>query len=124
MKKLLLLIILCSSSLGFAEDVVYVDSLVDAVALAENSKQDIVVVFTADWCKYCNKFKKEMNNNDVLKNKIVCYIDYDTNKDIIKEYMVSTIPDFMILRNKIEIKRKVGYNNKQDFIRWIQKDLD
>lgn len=121
MRILFLIFCILSSSIALCEDTIYLDSLIDAVALSESSKKDILIVFTADWCKYCNKFKKEMRDDSSLKDKIVCYVDYDSNNDIIKEYRVSTIPDFILLRNKVEVKRKVGYNNKQEFIKWIQK---
>jgi thioredoxin-related protein len=121
MKILYLILVFLFPLNALCDDTIYLDSLVDAVALSESSKKDILIVFTADWCKYCNKFKSEMTGDDILKDKIVCYIDFDTNKDIIKEYRVSTIPDFIVLHNRVEIKRKVGYNNSKEFIKWISK---
>jgi thioredoxin-related protein len=121
MKIVYLILVFLFPLNAFCDDTIYLDSLVDAVALSQSSKKDILIVFTADWCKYCNKFKSEMIGNEILKDKIVCYVDFDTNKDIIKEYRVTTIPDFIVLHNQVEIKRKVGYNNSKEFIKWISK---
>ena len=100
-----------------AEPPVYMSSLVDSVALSETSHKEILVVFTADWCKYCSIMKQDISKTPkVVEDKIVCYVDYDTNTDLVKEYKVKLIPDYFILKNRMEIRRKVGYTNLGNFI--------
>ena len=106
-----------------AEPPVYMSSLVDSVALSETSDKEILVVFTADWCKYCSIMKKDIAQTpSVVDNKIVCYVDYDENTDLVKEYRVKLIPDYFILKKRIETKRKVGYTNFGNFIRWLNDE--
>jgi thioredoxin 1 len=102
---------------------VYVDNLINALAESQSSGKDILVIFTADWCGVCKVMKNDLvNNPSVIKNKIVCYIDYDKNKDLIKEYRVNIIPDYLIIRNSIEIKRKIKYTNLEAFKIWIKNE--
>ena len=106
-----------------AEPPVYMSSLVDSVALSETSDKEILVVFTADWCRYCSIMKQDISKAPkVVNDKIVCYVDYDTNNDLVKEYKVKLIPDYFILKNRMEIRRKVGYTTWANFIQWIREE--
>jgi hypothetical protein len=40
-------------------------------------------------------------------------------EDMVKEYKVRVIPDYMLYRESIEIKRKAGYKNKEKFQEWL-----
>lgn len=96
------------------------DSLEDAVLIAQNTQQPILVVFTADWCKFCNIMKKDIDQN--IKDfdpYIICYINTEKRSDLTKEYQVKTIPDYFVLKNNIESKRKVGYSNYNNFTDWL-----
>lgn len=104
-----------------AEPPVYMSSLVDSVALSEKSDKEILVVFTADWCKYCSIMKQDISKAPkIVEDKIVCYVDYDTNNDLVKEYKVKLIPDYFILKKRIEMKRTVGYTNWGNFMMWLK----
>jgi thioredoxin-related protein len=100
---------------------VYVSNLLDAVALAENNNSDILVIFTADWCVACQKMKKDIETDisETLSKHIVCYIEYDHNKDLVREYNVKKIPHYFILRKRIEIKKQTGYKNFMNFRKWL-----
>jgi thiol-disulfide isomerase/thioredoxin len=109
--------------IAYAGSPVYVESLVDAMAESESTGKDIFVIFTADWCGACRVMKKDIDKNpQFLESYIVCMIDYDTNPDLIKEYGVRTIPDYFVLKNKKEIKRRKGYSNIIKLREWIQDD--
>jgi thiol-disulfide isomerase/thioredoxin len=108
---------------SFAENPVYSDNLLDSIALSESSKKDVLVIFTADWCKYCSIMKNDLKKDEsLLEDKIICLIDFDTNHDLVKMYNVKTIPDYFILKNKVETKRKVGYTGKSNFMKWLKDD--
>jgi thioredoxin-related protein len=104
----------------FAAPAIFVDSPADAFALAEDTKKDLLIIFGANWCVYCNILKNDIKTNlNIVEDKIVCFVDFDQNKDMVKEYRVRTIPDYMLYRDSIEIKRKVGYKNKEKFQEWL-----
>lgn len=122
-KILILLIMLVISNQAIAESPVLINDLLDAIADAENSKKDILVIFTASWCPSCMVMKKDIGNNQmILNNHIICYIDYDMNKDLVREYRVKLIPDYFILRENIEIKRRVGYDGIKKLTSWIKQN--
>jgi len=103
---------------------IFVDSLLDAIVESENSKKDVLLIFSADWCKFCRVMKKDIDNNiRDLNGIIISYVDVDKDPELAKEFKVKQLPDYIILRNKIEIKRKVGYKNFETFKRWL-KDND
>jgi thioredoxin 1 len=117
---LLILSIINNSQGLFAAPAIFVDSPVDAFALAADTKKDLLIIFGASWCVYCNILKNDINTNlNMVEDKIVCFVDFDQNKDMVKEYRVRTIPDYMLYRDSIEIKRKVGYKNKEKFQEWL-----
>lgn len=117
------LAIICSISSNTSESPEFVYDMVDAIALSENNNKDILVIFTADWCKYCQVMKQDINDDpQIVSNLIVCYINIDEvqHKNTIKEFKVKTIPDYCIIRKKIEIKRSKGYTTKNKFIQWLK----
>ena len=125
-KKILWIIFIFSlfynSSLAL-DYVVYTSSLQDSLIESENSKKDILVIFTADWCGACQKMKKDIDDDpSLVDGLIVCYIDYDESPDLVKEYKVKKIPDYFLLSKGVETKRKVGYSNKNDFKKWLKND--
>jgi thioredoxin 1 len=117
----LLVLSMINNSQGlFAAPAIFVDSPADAFALAADTKKDLLIIFGANWCIYCNILKNDINTNlNMVEDKIVCFVDFDQNKDMVKEYRVRTIPDYMLYRDSIEIKRKVGYKNKEKFQEWL-----
>lgn len=105
-----------------AEMPVFADSLEDAVALSESSKKDILVIFGAEWCGYCTRTKKDIDNNlSKFQDTIIVYVDIDKREDLKREYMVKSIPDYMLLQKCIETKRKVGYMKISQLIDFIKK---
>lgn len=121
-KIIVVFLIIITQPFAFADDPVFVNDLLDAIAISEQSKKPILAVFTADWCKNCEYLKKDILEYKVGNDMIIAYIDIDQNRDVAKEYRVRAIPDYFIMKNNIEIKRKVGYNNYKDFNKWLQNE--
>ena len=120
---LILSLIICGTNSFAKEGPVFTDNLLDAIALSESSEKDILVIFSADWCKFCKILENDIvKNPKIVENLIICTINVDYNSDLVKTYNVGNIPDYFILHNKIEIKRRVGYKNKQDLIKWINNE--
>jgi|LakMenEpi03Aug12_release.lakeMendotaPanAssembly.Ray.scaffolds.fasta_scaffold402975_2 thioredoxin-related protein len=121
----LLFLVFCfilANPISYAQDnPVIVYDLLDAIAMSEESNKQILAIFTADWCKYCDIMRQDMVDNRIGKGMIVAYIDIDKHPDVAKEYMVRTIPDYFIMKDRIEIKRQVGYNGYKKFIRWFNE---
>jgi thioredoxin-related protein len=84
---------------------------------------DTVLMFSADWCKYCKLAK-----NDLLANKDevaawgVTVIDADVSKDLVRDYGVKTLPTFIYLNDAgEELDRVAGYKGYNRLRRWVEK---
>lgn len=98
-----------------------VNNIEDAIILSEQTKQPILLVFGAEWCKYCVNLKTDIQDgifSKELDSVIVCFIDIEKYKHLRLEYKVSNLPDSrMIISNKEE-SSLIGYN-KQKYKQWI-----
>jgi len=116
--SILLLSILFSSS--FASEIIY-DNLHKAKIVSTNNNTKLLVIFGADWCKFCNNLKTDLSNNiEVLDDHTICYIDSDSHKLLSIRYRVKTIPDYMILQDNKIIKRQKGYTTFDNFLEWLR----
>jgi thioredoxin 1 len=108
------------TSANYAELPVSIDNLPNAIIESEVSNKPVLVIFGADWCKYCKLLKSDLPSfYKELDNFIICQVDYDENTDLVKEYNVTILPDYFVLDHKIETKRKKGYNRKE-FLEWLK----
>ena len=119
-KKLILSLCLLSPLSAYAGEGFFLDTPEDAFILAMETKQDILLIFGAPYCKYCTIMKNDVIKNiQVFDNMLICYVNVEDREDLQKEYKVSTLPDYMIYRNKVEVKRKVGYTGFDQFKAWL-----
>lgn len=92
-------------------------------ALAKESRKTLLI-FSADWCKYCQVAKKDMQKNkdlsEIIKNYEIIDIDYDLDKDLVKGYNVNSIPAFIVYQDGKEIKRKFGYSGPNDLTNFLK----
>jgi thioredoxin-like negative regulator of GroEL len=110
------------SDRAYGENAYFMNNLVDAIALSESSKKPVLVIFGADWCRYCGVLHKDLEDEDAAKaldDFIVCSIDIDKDKDLAKEYGVKSLPDSRIIKDKVEVSIYVGYKGKVKYLTWI-----
>lgn len=109
---------------SYANDNLYVikNSLEDALLLSKETQQPILVVFSAEWCKNCKIMEQDIINNiSDLDSYIICIINMDDREDLKKMYKVKNIPDYILIKNNIEIKRHIGYKNYFEFYKWLSE---
>lgn len=84
----------------------------------------VLIIFSADWCTYCHKAKKDMNEDKILSELIKEYeiidVDFDIDKDITVGHDIKTIPAFIIFDEGKELRRKTGYRNSRDLINFLK----
>lgn len=84
----------------------------------------VLLIFSADWCKFCHEAKEDMNNHPVLSEMIKDYeivdINFDVDKDIVQGYNIKTIPAFVVFDEGKEIGRKIGYKNPKELIKFLK----
>lgn len=109
------------SSQVVAKPPVFVDSIERANSLSETLKQDVLMIFGAEWCGACVKLKKEIYSDiSALDGFVVYYVDYDKNKALANKYNARSLPTSVILRKGKEIKRTVGYSGKSQYSDWLK----
>ena len=112
-------------------NLVWSESLVDAMALAKSRSKLILANFTgSDWCVFCKKLEKEVFSTPDFEawaneNFILLKLDLPTekvkqdpatrkqNQDLVKKFEISGYPTVVILTaDGNEVARKAGYSEK------------
>ena len=125
-KKTIAFVLACViGGTAYAKPPVFMNNYESAKKVSNDLGMDILLVFSADWCKYCKMLKKDLSSNvskDELQDLIICTIDVDKNAKMKREYSVSSIPDSVFLsKNKIKSRRK-GYNDLGNYLKWLKSN--
>lgn len=104
-----------------AKPPVFTDNYKQSLELTQELGLPIVLIFGADWCKYCVVQKKDLwDNLELLNDMIIVPIDIDESPQIADEYGIRKVPTTVFLLNKTEKARKNGYSNLKDFKAWLK----
>lgn len=117
-----MLLFFCMSNIYANNSSIYVDSLEDAIVLSEKIDKKILLIFSAKWCKYCRLLGRYLKDNPpALNNYIIVVIDYETNKNLVKQYAVANLPDSRIIEHNTEVSSVVGFD-KDQYKLWLEKN--
>jgi thiol:disulfide interchange protein len=98
----------------------------ELIKLLDNPKKPLAVLFfSAKWCGWCEKMKKETLKDDkVIKalDKYVFYIvDLDKEGKVAKKYEVGGIPAYCIIdKREKPFKKGAGYKSPSSFANWLK----
>jgi len=92
-----------------------------ATVFAFDSKKDkTLIIFSANWCKYCQVAKHDMINHhklsEVIKNYDIVNVDFDVDKDIVRGYNIKSIPTFVVFEGGKEKGRLEGYKGPNSLL--------
>ncbi len=98
-----------------------------ATALAEAQKADVPVAlhFRADWCPTCRAQDKVLEG---LKSEpglgvTVLSVNYDTEKDLKKQFKISSQSTLVVLKGQKEAARLVGDTSKLNILMALKTSL-
>lgn len=96
-----------------ANEEVYIDNIKIAQEYAEQNEKTLLLIFTADWCRYCKPLHDAIESNRELVNDkyVVCYINFDENKDLVRKYRVGAIPATIIVGENNTFIKIVGFSS-------------
>lgn len=80
--------------------------------------KNTLIIVSANWCLPCKVVNKWIKEDSTIKNLISHYdvriYDLDTDKEIVKQYGVSSVPFFAVMKNNEIVSTKVGIGNGKD----------
>lgn len=115
----LFLLLALSASKVYSNPSIIIDSYNDAVLLSKEIDLPVLVIFSSGDCRFCDLLKNNMPETEDL---IICFIDYNSNKNLVKQYNVSLIPDSLLIdSNGKVLKRLKGFKDKKTYGDWLKK---
>jgi thioredoxin-related protein len=119
MKYILCLLLAFSVSNVYATENIYIDDVEVAQEYAKETNTKLLLVFSADWCKYCVFLKDAIYNNinTIESEYTVCIVDYDNNRNLANKYRVTSLPQSVVVDNTI--KKKVGFSSFTNYRKWL-----
>ena len=82
-----------------------------AFASAQDTGKSIIVEVTASWCPFCAKQKPTiaaLENDSEFAHAIIFSVDFDSQKDALKQLHVSTQSTLIAFKGKAEKARATG----------------
>jgi len=78
-----------------------------------------LIIFSAEWCKYCQYLKKDLPSFDLSKYE-VDIVDVDKEDKLSKKYKIKSLPTSIIIdHNNLEKSRIKGYE-KNKYLNWLK----
>jgi thioredoxin-like negative regulator of GroEL len=103
---------------------VAIDSYATAVQVAKTTNKNILLIFGADWCDWCQKLDMQTLPKLTVQKAISVYIVYHVNVDrepqVATKFGVTDIPRYMVITpaGKV-IKDGSGFKNELGFLVWL-----
>ena len=72
----------------------------------------VVIVFYADWCKYCKALEPTLNQLEKEGIEII-RINVDEHPELAQKFGVRGLPTVIYIKNGFEVGRTVGYDPKE-----------
>jgi thiol-disulfide isomerase/thioredoxin len=97
-----------------------------AFASAQNAGKSIIVHVTAPWCPTCAKQRPTiaaLENDPKYAQAIIFEVDFDTQKDVLKEMHVSVQSTLIAFKGKTETARATGITDPAEIRALFERSL-
>ena len=95
----------------YAKPPIFIKNYNEAVKVSQEFNQPLILIFSADWCAYCVRLKKDISKNlDKFDDTTICIIDIDDQPEIAKKYNATKIPKSIFFdKQGKKIREITGY---------------
>ncbi len=98
---------------GSAAEILWSTNIEDALQRAAASGQPVLLEFTADWCKFCQKMEKNTFTNTHVSERIsrdfvAVRVDADQNKDLVKDLGIKGLPAILIVSPDLKVIERIS----------------
>lgn len=98
----------------------------ESLEMAKKYNMKAIVFFSADWCTWCKKMKKEAFQDSevkkLLQNYVMLPVNTDDNKELARQFKVSGIPALFkieVQNDEPKILAQANYMDTQKFRKWL-----
>ncbi len=96
---------------AYAEGVKFTPAALEA---AQKSEKPILVEIKAPWCPVCKAQKpiiEKLTSSDKFKNLVVLDVDFDNQKDVVRDLKATKQSTLIVFKGKTEVGRSTGDSN-------------
>lgn len=122
MKYILIILLSFVSLTAFGDEPTIITDIAVAEQTAEQTDTKLMLVFVADWCRYCKPLKDHIkqNKDNITEEYTICYVNFDNNKKLAQKYSVSSLPSTILIdKEKRLIQKITGYMNYDSYMQRI-----
>ena len=85
----------------------------------------LLIDFWAEWCGPCKRLAPLLEElaAEYSGKVTVCELNITTSPNTTKNYNVMRVPTMIIMKDRQEIGRTVGYQTKEQLERWLLENL-
>ena len=83
---------------------------------AQNQDKPILIEITASWCPTCKiqaPIIDELTQRDTFKDLVVLRVDFDTQKDVVRNFGANMQSTLIVFKGRNEVSRSVGETNPE-----------
>jgi thioredoxin 1 len=82
-----------------------------------------LLMFSADWCKYCQKAKADLlEKQDSVQEWNLDIVDIEQERELARQFALKSLPTFIVLDDDgREMRRLVGYHGFDNLKAWVEK---
>lgn len=98
-----------------------------AVSRARRDGTEVLLVFGARWCVWCQKFSRDVMPNQRIASRLsarkatVVRVDVDKRRDLSERYGVKELPTMVLVDSEgRELRRMSGFATVREFLGWIE----
>lgn len=80
--------------------------------------------FKAEWCGPCKAMQPTVEKLKEDEGLIISVVDIDNNPQVRLDYQIRSIPAFVLIKDRVEVARKIGSASLSDMQEWINEFRD